>query len=170
MRTTQLLTDAFARIEATARRTLEGLDADALAYRPDDEANPIGWLLWHTARVQDDHVAEVAEREQVWHDQDWPGRFDLADDSMDTGFGHGPDEVAAVHPDGTDALIDYLAQVSERTRGFLERLDDDDLDRVVDESWDPVVTLGVRLTSVVSDSLQHLGQAGYVRGLWERRT
>ena len=41
----------------------------------------------------------------------------------------------------------------------------DDLDRVVDESWDPPVTLGVRLVSVIGDDLQHLGQASYVKGL-----
>ena len=40
-----------------------------------------------------------------------------------------------------------------------------DLDRVVDERWDPPVTLGVRLVSVVNDDAQHLGQAAYVRGL-----
>jgi hypothetical protein len=36
---------------------------------------------------------------------------------------------------------------------------------VVDERWDPPVTLGVRLISVLSDDLQHAGQAGYLRGL-----
>ena len=36
---------------------------------------------------------------------------------------------------------------------------------MVDEHWDPPVTLGVRLVSVISDDLQHGGQAAYVRGL-----
>jgi hypothetical protein len=40
-----------------------------------------------------------------------------------------------------------------------------DLDRVVDKRWDPPVTLGVRLVSVVDDDAQHVGQAAYVRGL-----
>ena len=40
-----------------------------------------------------------------------------------------------------------------------------DLERVVDERWDPPVTLAVRLNSVLSDDLQHVGQAAYVRGL-----
>ena len=34
-----------------------------------------------------------------------------------------------------------------------------------DERWDPPVTLGVRLVSIADDSLQHMGQAAYVRGL-----
>ncbi len=44
-----------------------------------------------------------------------------------------------------------------------------DLDVVVDERWDPPVTLGVRLVSVVNEVNQHVGQAAYVRGLLERR-
>ena len=44
-------------------------------------------------------------------------------------------------------------------------LTDADLPRVVDERWDPPVTLGVRLVSVISDCLQHAGQAAFVRGI-----
>jgi hypothetical protein len=40
---------------------------------------------------------------------------------------------------------------------------------VVDTSWDPPVTLAVRLVSVVSDDLQHAGQAAYVKGVVQRR-
>jgi hypothetical protein len=43
------------------------------------------------------------------------------------------------------------------------------MDRVVDQRWDPQVTLGVRLVSVLSDDLQHAGQAAFIRGLVERR-
>jgi hypothetical protein len=55
------------------------------------------------------------------------------------------------------------------TLGFASGLAEADLDRVVDKGWDPPVTLGVRLVSVVSDCLQHTGQAAYVRGILERR-
>ncbi len=48
---------------------------------------------------------------------------------------------------------------------MLEALVPADLDRIVDRRWDPPVTLGVRLVSVADDSLQHAGQAAYVRGL-----
>jgi hypothetical protein len=39
----------------------------------------------------------------------------------------------------------------------------------VDERWDPPVSLGVRLVSVIADDLEHAGQAAYVRGMLERR-
>jgi hypothetical protein len=59
--------------------------------------------------------------------------------------------------------------VRERTSAYLATLTPGDLDRVVDERWDPPVTLGVRLISIADDEIQHAGQAAYARGLLERR-
>ena len=56
-----------------------------------------------------------------------------------------------------------------QTVDHLKAVRDADLDRVVDTAWDPPVTLGVRLISVISDGLQHAGQAAFVRGIAERR-
>jgi len=58
--------------------------------------------------------------------------------------------------------------VHEKTIRYVRGLSDADLDRVVDKAWDPPVTLAVRLVSVISDDLQHAGQAAYLRGLIER--
>jgi hypothetical protein len=38
----------------------------------------------------------------------------------------------------------------------------------VDERWDPPVTLGVRLMSVIGDDLKHAAQAAYVLGVAQR--
>ena len=64
-----------------------------------------------------------------------------------------------------EVLLEYLDAVDVRVRAMLQTLTPADLDRVVDRRWDPPVTLGVRLVSVADDSLQHVGQAAYVRGL-----
>jgi len=65
-------------------------------------------------------------------------------------------------------LVEYLEAVERRTTAMLRSLGETDLDRIVDERWDPPVTLGVRLVSIADDSLQHAGQAAYVRGLLGR--
>ena len=62
-------------------------------------------------------------------------------------------------------LTGYHDAVHEQTLGALRALAAGDLERVVDEHWDPPVTLGVRLVSVLSDDLQHVGQAAYAGGL-----
>lgn len=161
------LTYAFEQIQSTLRRALDGLSADLLTARVGPEANTIAWLAWHLLRVQDDHVAAVAGTEQVWTADGWADRFDLPLDASATGYGFSAAEVAAVRVDSADLLLGYGAAVHERTARFLAGLCDEDLDRVVDDTWDPPVTLGVRLVSVLSDDLQHVGQAAYVRGLLE---
>jgi hypothetical protein len=160
----ELLTDAFERIVEGGRDVVDGLDDDQLAWRPGPDANPIAWLVWHLARIQDDHVADVANAEQVWTAQGFHDRSGLPFDPADTGYGHASEQVAQVRV-GAGLLSQYLAAVHEQTTAYLAGVTADDLDRVVDTRWDPPVTLGVRLVSVVNDGSQHLGQAAYVRGL-----
>ncbi|GAA5020768.1 hypothetical protein GCM10025734_75280 [Kitasatospora paranensis] len=125
--------------------------------------------MWHLTRIQDDHVADVAGAEQLWTADGWADRFALPLPPGDTGYGHGPDEVAAVRVGSADLLTGYHDAVHARTAAYVRTLRDTDLGRVVDERWDPPVTLGVRLVSVVSDDLQHAGQAAFVRGALLRR-
>jgi hypothetical protein len=168
MDTIEALEEAFTQIRTLGEAAVEGADVDVLTWRPDPGANPIGWLVWHLTRVQDDHVADLAERDQVWTQDDWPSRFGLASDDDSIGYGHTREQVAAVRPETAAVLVAYLHAVTEQTIAHLHEVDPEELDRVIDRSWDPPVTAGVRLLSVVGDCLQHVGQAAYVRGLHER--
>ena len=163
-----LLLELFGRVPPVAEAAVDGLDTDALTARPAPGANPVGWLVWHLARVQDHHLAELLGEDQVWVGGDWAARCGLDPDPSNTGYGHSEDEVAAVRPEGAGVLLDYLDAVHARTTAMLAGLAADDLDRVVDRRWDPPVTLGVRLVSVADDALQHAGQAAYARGLLQR--
>lgn len=161
----EVLGDAFERIHDTVHAVVDGVTTDQLSFRVAPEANTIAWLVWHLTRVQDDHVADVAGTEQVWTSRGWFERFGLALDQSDTGYGHTPEQVAAVQVSSGELLTAYFDAVHEQTRRFVRGLAESDLDRIVDERWDPPVTLGVRLVSVIEDDLQHAGQAAYVRGL-----
>lgn len=167
MRSRDLLLYAYGQIQETLHRAVEGLTPDELTRRVGPEANTIAWLAWHLVRVQDDHVAEVAGHEQVWTADDWVGRFGLPLPPEATGYGFSSEQVAQVRATA-DQLLGYAGAVHDRTAEFLGGLSDDDLDRVVDTRWDPPVTLGVRLVSVLSDDLQHVGQAAFLRGLLPR--
>jgi hypothetical protein len=159
-----LLLELYGRFAPLARQVTNGLDTARLGESPRPGTNSIGWLVWHTARVQDHHVAELLEADQIWVTGDWPRRFGLDPDPSNLGFGHTAEDVAAVRPDGPEVLVEYLDAVEQRTRHMLEGLTPTDLDRIVDQRWDPPVTMGVRLVSIADDSLQHLGQAAYLRG------
>ncbi len=167
MSPSDLLVDAFGRVRESVAAVLDGLSEEQLTARPAPEANTIAWLVWHLARVQDDHVAEVAGHEQVWTADGFADRFGLPFDTEETGYGFSDEQVGQVRASAED-LAAYAEAVHARTEAYLEGLDADDLDRVVDESWDPPVTLGARLVSVLDDDAKHVGQAAYVRGLVTR--
>lgn len=160
-----LLLDAYGRVAESVPAVLDGLSPDDAAHQPDGQANSIGWLVWHLTRVIDSHLAHAAGDEQV-HPA-YAERLGLPLPEGDTGYGHHAADVAKVRFDDLDALADYHAAVQERAVSYLSVVND--LDRVVDTSWDPPVTLGARLVSVVDDAARHIGQAEYVRGLVERR-
>jgi uncharacterized damage-inducible protein DinB len=168
MTSTELLVDAFERIRDAVHPAVNGLSRDELAFRPEDNSNSIAWLVWHLTRIQDDHVAGLDGREQVWTANGWAERFALSLDLSDTGYGHGPEHVAMVTGDDL-SLLGYFEDVHDKTLEFVRTLADEDLSRVVDRSWDPPVTMRVRLMSVIADDLQHAGQAAYVRGILQQR-
>ena len=145
MTSAELLVDAFGRIREVVHRVVDGLTSEQLALRLDPEANSIAWLVWHLTRIQDDHLADVAGVEQVWTSQG-----------------------SAVQVGSGELLVGYHDAVHQQTTRYVGGLRDADLGRIVDRSWDPPVSLGARLVSVIADDLQHAGQAALVRGLLQR--
>ena len=169
MQSKDVILDAFGRVQEAVRLAVEGLTPEQLTFRVDAEANTIAWLVWHLTRVQDDHVSQVADVDQAWSSDGWVERFGLPFDPSVIGYGQSPDEVPAVRADSS-LLLGYYEAVHSRTVDYVSKLTDDDLDRIVDRRWDPPVTLGVRLVSVIEDDLQHVGQAAFIKGVVLRRS
>jgi hypothetical protein len=167
MTSTDVLVDAFERIRDAVHPAVNGLSLEELTYRPDPESNSIAWLVWHLTRIQDDRVAGLSGRQQVWTANGWVDRFGLPLEPFDTGYGHDPTTVAIVVADAS-SLLGYFEDVHSRTLEVLGTLNESDLARVLDPTWDPPETVSSRLVAVVVDDLQHVGQAAYVRGIVQR--
>ncbi|ORV19618.1 mycothiol transferase [Mycobacterium celatum] len=165
----ELLRDAFTRLIEHVDEITDGLTDDESRYRPSPNANSIAWLIWHSARVQDVQVADIAGVEQVWTRDGWVDRFGLDLPRDDTGYGHSPEDVAKVLAPA-DLLAGYYHAVHKLTLEYVAGITAEELARVVDTRWDPPVTASVRLVSVIDDCAQHLGQAAYVLGIAHRRT
>jgi hypothetical protein len=167
MSAADLLVDGFGRVREIVHRVLDGLTEADLQYRVDPAANSICWQIWHLTRVQDDHVAGAGGLDQVWL-SGWEKRFGLPLDPLDIGYGHSSDQVAVVMAPPS-LLAGYHDATYERTVEFLHTLTEDDMSRIVDRNWRPPVTMAVRLVSVLTDDLEHAGQAAFIRGVIERR-
>jgi uncharacterized damage-inducible protein DinB len=159
-----LLLDAFGRIQESTHDVLNGLSDDQLATPVAPRANTIGWLVWHISRLMDDHIADVAGADQLWTSQGWADRFGLPFPVRAVGYGQSVEEAQSLRVRGS-LLREYFDAAQGLAVGFVGTVTETDLDRVVDVSWDPPVTLAVRLVSVVNDSMQHVGQAAYAKGI-----
>jgi len=164
-----LIVDGLNRVDGDVRHTLDGLTAEQLAFRPAKDANSIAWLAWHLARQEDGQIADMAGSQQVWIEGRWHERFGKPADPQDSGFGYTREQVAEISPEGPRVLVDYYAAVHARSLAYLEALTCQEMDRIIDRHWDPPVTVGVRLVSIVNDATQHVGQMAYLRGIIEDR-
>lgn len=164
-----LLLEIYGRLPHLAHGAVDGASLEELTTPPAPDANTIAWLVWHSARILDDHLADVMDAEQRWSHGTWPKRFGLEPDTSNTGYGHSPEQVRGIRPSSPEDLTGYFDEVHAHCASWIGTLRVGDLDRIVDRRWDPPVTLGVRLVSVADDGLQHLGQAAYVRGILGRR-
>lgn len=160
----ELLGDAFTRLIEHVEALTDGLTEPVSLYRPTGAANSIAWLIWHSARVQDLQVADLAGAEQVWTREGWVDRFGLDLARNDIGYGHTAEQVGQVRAP-IELLAGYYHGVHRLTLDYVGGIGSAELARVVDENWDPPVTASARLISTVDDCAQHLGQAAYLRGI-----
>jgi hypothetical protein len=160
----ELLRDSFPRLIEHVEELTDGLTDEMAFFRPTAAANSIAWLIWHSARVQDAQLCDIAGTEEVWSRDGWVDRFGLDLPRDDTGYGHSADDVNLVRAPA-DLLAGYYHAVHKVTLEYIASVTAEELSRIVDKRWNPPVTASVRLVSIIDDCAQHLGQAAYVRGI-----
>ena len=166
MKWKELIIDGYSRIPELLENVLEGLTQDDLGWQPRYDCNSIGWLIWHLTRQQDAQFASLAGEEQLWVTDEWYATFNRQPEPDDVGYGHSPEQVSAFQSPEAKILLGYNRAVVERSQQYISNLSETDLDRELNEPWfQPLPTVGVRLVSILDDSILHAGQAAYVRGL-----
>lgn len=163
--------DALDVLRDLARRPLDSVEAvtdrltpHALNAHPDGHDNSIAWLLWHTAREIDVQIADLSGREPVWTSQGFDTRFRLGTAPGDLGFGHTAEQARSVVVEDAALLVEHLGAAVDAFVAYLDTLDANSLDDVIDESWTPPVTRGARLVSIANDAFAHVSQVEYVLG------
>jgi len=161
-----LLEDAYSRIYEFMKHVLSDLGQDDLDWQPKSDANSIGWLAWHLTRQQDAQVAALMNTKQLWISGKWYERFRRPAEPEDTGFGHTKTQIQAFKSPDADAFLKYQKEVAARSMEYFKTLSEEDLNKTLKEPWfQPPPTVGVRIVSIMEDSMLHAGQMGYVRGL-----
>ena len=162
----EILSVGFERISRSLGIALEGLTAEDLNWQPKPDSNSIGWLTWHLTRWQDAQVSSFMKKEQLWIKDEWYTKFGRPADASDHGTGHKPEDLVKFKSPDAATLLGYNRAVLAQIKDFFRTISPGDLDKVVEgTSFQPPPTVGLSIIGLLSDGMQHAGQAAYVRGL-----
>jgi hypothetical protein len=166
MKYEQFVLDIFLRLRKELELVLENLTVEEMNYQPKPYSNSIGWLIWHSIRSQDRLNSDLFGEEQLWISEKWYAKFKRQADPKDTGVGHSAAQVAEFRAPDVQTYLQYYQSVFARTREYiLTRLSPSDLEReVVSPTLGITTTVESRIMGVINN-FQHIGQAGYVKGM-----
>ncbi len=154
----------LSRAEGTLHRALDGLTTEELRNQPAGaDSNPIGWLMWHLARVQDYWLSNVQGVPTEWESSGWADRFGGDPDPRS----FKPETVHTFDAPDVATLQAYYAAVRKRTDAYVDTLSPEDFDRELPPMAPgrPAMTVGAVLSLILDDNTQHMGQVAYLRGL-----
>jgi hypothetical protein len=162
----QFLVAIYSRLYNELAQALQDLTAADLNYQPGAGLNNIGWLAWHTIRSQDRMNADLFGEEQLWIREKWYARFNRQPDPRESGYGHTAQQAAEFRAPDVLIYLEYYRAVAARTQQYLTtRLTPADLERqVISPTLGTTNTVAERLSGTINN-FQHVGQAGYVKGM-----
>ena len=160
-----ILREAASRPATEVKALVNTLPEGVLNAHAGGHTNSIAWLLWHAGRQMDAQLAQLNGEPQVWHSQGFDSRFNLGKLGDTVGYGHTAEQARAVVVEDAALLVEYLGAATAALSEYIAGLSEADLDDVIDTSWTPHVTRGVRLVSMIDDAAQHVGQAAYAAGI-----
>jgi len=152
----------FAQRPKEAAHNLPTLSAEQLNEHPSDHPNSIAWLLWHTGREIDVQLSHLNEMDQVW--KSFRGKFGLGELGDSVGYGHSTEQAGQIQVSDQDLLVGYVEACLLSLIDYISTLTEADFDEIIDRNWEPAVTRGVRLVSIIDDATQHVAQAAYAAG------
>ena len=162
----EMLSGAYAGVLRTLEYTLEGLSVADINWQPKPDCNSIGWLAWHPTRFQDMQISDFMGEEQLWIKDGWYKKWGRKADPKESGGGMKPTDLAKFKSPDAKTVLGYHKAVLERSQKYFPTMKKAALDKVMEGlPFKPPPTVGAMLIIILSDSLQHAGQASYVRGM-----
>ena len=150
--------------KATLYQQLEGLTRDELTWQPGPESNPIGFMVWHIARVEDRWLHYFIQgKPQVWEEEDWFQKLGLP--KADTGGRYTAEQVARFPLPDIKKVQEYFDAVRRETLEHLRGMSAADLERCPMPDERPEYSVARALAHLLVEESEHVGQVWYLRGL-----
>ena len=160
---TTIKVDLLDRVQERLEETLNKMTIEEANTMPHPLIKSVTWLYWHTARELDMQISDLKGEDSMYTSDGWSERFDLPlpDDTPD--YKHTPEQAEQVTVSDKNLLSDYLDASIKLGKDYLNNLNEETLEEIVDENWTPPVTHQARLVSIIDDAVMHSGQAVYTR-------
>jgi len=149
---------------AGLKKAVDGLTSAELRWQPALASNPISWIVWHMARVEDRWVNRVLRGGvELWISDGWHERFGMSKEAH--GYGETADQVRAMPDVAMSDLLDYFDAVRQSTLAHLEQMTPVELEATYPHPRLTGITGAWILGHILVEESQHLGQVAYIRGM-----
>ena len=149
---------------AGLKKAVDGLTPAELRWQPTLASNPISWIVWHMARVEDRWVNRVLRGGvELWISDGWHEKFGMSEEAH--GFGETADQVRAMPDVAMSDLLDYFDAVRQSTLAHLEQMTPLELGTTYPHPRLTGITGAWILGHILVEESQHLGQVAYIRGM-----
>jgi hypothetical protein len=154
------------RIQQVLTEVLDSLTHEELTWRPGEEANPIGFILWHQVRCEDTYIQSlILQQPQVWVSEKWYQKLNLSGDPWDNGYDYTAEQIASFTVPELKDLLGYAEAVRGRTVACLTEITPEKLDEKVQQPSFGGITIGKLFSYMLCELTLHIGQIAYLRGL-----
>lgn len=141
--------------------TMKDTTDEQLNWAPPGTANSIKATFLHLVSCEDVYIQGVLQNKPlVWETGGWGKRIGLENIP---GVGDGWAEIQS-SPQTLTPLLEYDLAVRLATRDYLEKLDDEELNRIV-KFYDDEVPAAAVLVFLVTHSSGHLGEIAAIKGM-----
>ncbi len=162
----QLVAETLEEIDRDLESALEGLTRDEVEWRPSDDANSVGFNLWHLIRAEDHWLSVFAQgKDHLFQRNGWDRKWQMV--GAGTGWGYGKEELAAFVTPPMDELWQYGREVRKQTLEYMAGLRADELSNTSPwaTEYQQGYTFGRMFGHLLCELSQHLGHIRYIRGL-----
>ena len=146
------------------KKAVNGLTPAELRWQPTLASNPIAWIVWHMARVEDRWVNRVLSGGvELWISEGWHKKFGMTEEAH--GYGETMEQVRAMPDLAMFELLAYFDAVRKSTLAHLERMTPEQLAATYPHSRRKGITGAWILGHILVEESQHLGQVAFIRGM-----
>ena len=158
------------------KRGLKKMSDECVLWRPDPDANSIVLTIWHMARILDVFLTQQAKGnssgEECWFRYGWveqtgydPRGIGQEGRGMLTGYTQ--DEVAAIPQLTKEQVLEYLDEVYDTVKEYLESISAETL-QTPGVGFDGRYTKYQCIQMALLDNVRHLGEIFAIEARWNR--